>query len=395
MLGTEKPGTAGRRPAMKITGIDYIPASKYLFLKIHTDEGITGIGEVGSWGYLDGTLGVLKKLEGYLIDQDPRRIEHHWQYMYRSMYFRGSLIMSAIAAIDIALWDIKGKALGVPVYELLGGKCRDKVRTYPAVFKFTPEEMAAACADIKAQGFTAARLMITGDARQRSCGIEDSIFSHRVSAQIARVRACREAVGDDFDLILEVHRSMSVPDAIAFAKGVEPYNPLFLEDPIAPDSDEVMAEVAAKIWLPIATGERFITVQEFENLLMKKAARYVRPDLCAMGGITACKKVAAIAESHYVDIVPHNPLGPVSTAACLQLDAAVPNVAIQEFPSFYLAGGEKEMITSELKLDHGFLVVPDAPGIGIELVEDITEKFPPAQRSIHCQIAFDGSVRDL
>lgn len=207
---------------MKITRIDYIPASKYLFIKIHTDEGITGIGEVGSWGYLDGTLGVLKKLEGYLIGQDPRRIEHHWQYMYRSMYFRGSLIMSAIAAIDIALWDIKGKALGVPVYELLGGKCRDKVRTYPAVFKFTPEEMAAACADIKAQGFTAARLMITGDARQRTCGIEDSIFSHRVSAQIARVRACREAVGDDFDLILEVHRSMSVPDAIAFAKGVEP-----------------------------------------------------------------------------------------------------------------------------------------------------------------------------
>lgn len=350
---------------------------------------------MGSWGYLDGTLGVLKKLEGYLIGQDPRRIEHHWQYMYRSMYFRGSLIMSAIAAIDIALWDIKGKALGVPVYELLGGKCRDKVRTYPAVFKFTPEEMAAACADIKAQGFTAARLMITGDARQRTCGIEDSIFSHRVSAQIARVRACREAVGDDFDLILEVHRSMSVPDAIAFAKGVEPYNPLFLEDPIAPDSDEVMAEVAAKTWLPIATGERFITVQEFENLLMKKAARYVRPDLCAMGGITACKKVAAIAESHYVEIVPHNPLGPVSTAACLQLDAAVPNVAIQEFPSFYLAGGEKDMITTELKLDQGFLVVPDAPGIGIELVEDITEKFPPAQRSINCQISFDGSVRDL
>ncbi len=380
---------------MKITRMEYIPASKYLFIRIHTDEGVTGIGEVGSWGYLDGTLGVLKKLEGYLIGKDPFCIEHHWQYMYRSMYFRGSLIMSAIAAIDIALWDIKGKALGVPVYELLGGRYRDKVRTYPAVFKFTPEEMAAACAEIKAQGFTAARLMITGDMRQRTCGIEDSIFSHRVASQVERVRACREAVGADFDLILEIHRSMSVPDAIAFAKGVEPYNPLFLEDPIAPDSDEVMAEVASKTWLPIATGERFVTVQEFENLLMKKAARYVRPDLCAMGGITACKKVAAIAESHYVDIVPHNPLGPVSTAACLQLDAAVPNVAIQEFPSFYLSGGEKDMITTELKLDHGFLVVPDAPGIGIELVEDITEKFPPAQRSINCQISFDGGVRDL
>ena len=380
---------------MKITQMEYIPASKYLFLKIHTNEGITGIGEVGVWGYLDGALGVLKKLEVYLIGQDPRRIEHHWQYMYRSMYFRGSIIMSAIAAVDIALWDIKGKALGIPVYELLGGKCRDKVRTYPAVFQFTPEDMARACREIKAQGFTAARLMITGDARQRTCGPEESIFSSRISAQIERVRACREAVGSDFDLILEIHRSMSVPDALAFAKGVEPYTPLFLEDPIAPDSDEVMAEIAAKTWLPIATGERFITIQEFENLLMKKAARYVRPDLCTMGGITACKKVAAIAESHYVDIVPHNPLGPVSTAACLQLDAAVPNVCIQEFPSFYLSGGERDMITSPLELDHGFLVVPDAPGIGIELAEDLAERFPPAPRSIQCQISFDGSVRDL
>lgn len=176
---------------------------------------------------------------------------------------------------------------------------------------------------------------------------------------------------------------------------MEPYNPLFLEDPIAPDSDEVMAEVASKTWLPIATGERFINIQEFENLLMKKAARYVRPDLCAMGGITACRKVASIAESHYVEIVPHNPLGPISTAACLQLDAAVPNVCIQEFPSFYHQGGEAEMITAPLELDRGFLVVPNAPGIGVELVEDIAGKFPPAQRSINCQISFDGSVRDV
>lgn len=380
---------------MKITSMELIPASKYLFIKLHTDEGITGIGEVGAWGYIDGTIGVLKKLEGYIIGQDPMRIEHHWQYMYRSMYFRGSIVMSAISAIDIALWDIKGKALGVPVYELLGGKCRDKVRTYPAVFKFTPEDMAEECKKVKAQGFTAARLMITGDIRKKTADYEDGIFAHRVAAQIARVKACREAVGDDFDLILEVHRSMNPMDAIAFAKGVEAYRPLFLEDPIPPDSNAVMAEVASKTWLPIASGERFINIQEFEDLLSRNAARYVRPDVCALGGITPCKKVAAIAESHYVEIVPHNPLGPVSTAACLQLDAAVPNVCIQEFPSFYLQGNESQMITKPLELDQGYLVVPDAPGIGIELVENITELFPPAQRSINCQIAFDGSVRDI
>lgn len=380
---------------MKITRMELVPASKYLFLKLHTDAGIIGIGEVGAWGYIDGTIGVLKKLEGYIIGQDPMRIEHHWQYMYRSMYFRGSIIMSAISAIDIALWDIKGKAYGVPVYELLGGKCRDKVRTYPAVFKFTPEEMAEECKKVKAQGFTAARLMITGDIRKETAPYEDGIYAHRVAAQIARVKACREAVGDDFDLILEVHRSMNPMDAIAFAKGVEAYRPLFLEDPIPPDSNAVMAEVASKTCLPIASGERFINIQEFEDLLSRNAARYVRPDVCALGGITPSKKVAAIAESHYVEIVPHNPLGPVSTAACLQLDAAVPNVCIQEFPSFYLQGNESQMLKTPLTLDHGYLCVPEAPGIGIELADNITALFPSAQRSIHCQISFDGAVRDV
>lgn len=380
---------------MKITSLELVPASKYLFIKLHTDEGITGIGEVGAWGYIDGTIGVLKKLEGYIIGQDPMRIEHHWQYMYRSMYFRGSIVMSAISAIDIALWDIKGKTYGVPVYELLGGKCRDKVRTYPAVFKYTPEEMAAGCIEAKEQGFTAARLMITGEIGAKYAPYEDGIYNHRVTSQIERVKACREAVGDDFDLILEVHRSMNPMDAIAFARGVEAYRPLFLEDPIPPDSNAVMAEVAGKTAIPIASGERFINIQEFEDLMNRSAARYVRPDVCALGGITPCKKVAAMAEAHYVDIVPHNPLGPVSTAACLQLDAAVPNVCIQEFPSFYLSGNEGQMITRPLELDRGYLVVPDAPGIGIELVDNITELFPPKQRSINCQIAFDGSVRDV
>ena len=293
---------------MKITSLELVPASKYLFIKLHTDEGITGIGEVGAWGYIDGTIGVLKKLEGYIIGQDPMRIEHHWQYMYRSMYFRGSIVMSAISAIDIALWDIKGKAYGVPVYELLGGKCRDKVRTYPAVFKYTPEEMAAGCIEAKEQGFTAARLMITGEIGAKYAPYEDGIYNHRVTSQIERVKACREAVGDDFDLILEVHRSMNPMDAIAFARGVEAYRPLFLEDPIPPDSNAVMAEVAGKTAIPIASGERFINIQEFEDLMNRSAARYVRPDVCALGGITPCTKVAAMAEAHYVGCAPQ-PLG--------------------------------------------------------------------------------------
>ncbi len=380
---------------MKVTSLELIPAGRYLFIKLHTDEGIHGIGEVGAWGFIDATIGALKKLEAYIAGKDPMKIEHHWQYMYRSMYFRGSIVMSAIAAIDIALWDIKGKKLGVPVYELLGGRYRDKVRTYPAIFKFTPEDMAAECVKLKERGFTAARLMITGDIRKENADYEDGIFVHRVAEQVARVKACREAVGNEFDLILEVHRSMGVADAIAFAKDVEQYNPLFIEDPIAPDSNSIMAEVASKTVAPIATGERFINIQEFEDVLSRKGARYVRPDVCALGGLTPCKKVAAIAESHYAEIAPHNPLGPVSTAACLQLVAAVPNVVIQEFPSFYEKGNEKDMITSAFEIERGYITIPTAPGIGIELVDDISEKFPPAQRSINCQIAFDGSVRDI
>ena len=380
---------------MKRTKLELIPASKYLFIKIHTDEGIHGTGEVGAWGFIDGCEGVLKKFEDYLIGKDPFKIEHHWNYMYRSMYFRGSVIMSAISAMDIALWDIKGKALGVPVYEFLGGKCRDKVRSYEAVFEFTPETMANRCKELKEKGYDAARLMITGDLKKKQADRQDSIFNSKISSYIEKVRVCREVVGDDFDLILECHRSMDPSEAVSFAKGVEEYRPLFLEDPIPPDSPEAMADVAARTSISVATGERFINIQEFETIFQKRAAKYVRPDVCALGGLTPSKKVAAMAEANYVKIVPHNPLGPVSTAACLQLDAAIPNFAIQEFPSFYHQGNESELTKEPFKEDGGYIVIPDRPGIGIELADDVTEKFPPKQRSISAQTAYDGSVYDI
>lgn len=380
---------------MKITDLTLIPASKYLFVKIITDTGISGIGEVGAWGFIDAAAECLKKFRGYLVGKDPFQIEHHNQYMYRSMYFRGAILMSAISAIDIALWDIKGKALGVPVYELLGGRTRDKVRSYGAVFQFTPEAMAKGCLELKKQGFTCARLMITGDMSQTQTGMEDDIFNGKVKKYTDMVAACRQAVGEDFDFVLECHRSLTPSEAIAFGNAVEKYHPLFLEDPIAPDNVEVMADVASKISIPIATGERCINIQEMELIMTKKAARYVRPDVCALGGITPAKKVAAMAEASYVGIVPHNPLGPVSTAACLQLDASIPNFTIQEFPSFYLQGGEAAMLKEPLEVEHGYIKVPNRPGIGIELIDDISEKFPPKQRGINAQINYDGSVRDL
>lgn len=382
---------------MKIEDIRTVRAGKYLFVEVETDTGIIGIGESGAWSYPEAVAAAIEKSKAVLLGQDPFRIEHIAQSLYRSVYFRGAIVMSAISAIDIALWDIKGKALGVPVYELIGGKCRDRVRTYAPVFRFSAEEMAEGCRELKARGFTAGRLMITDALRKGRADRNEGVYAHRVAAGAEKVRACRDAVGEDFDLCLEVHRSMNPAEAKAFAREVEPCRPMFIEDPIPPDNHSVLAELARASAVPIATGERFINIQEFELLLAARAASFVRPDLCALGGISAAKKVSAIAEAHYVGVIPHNPLGPVSTAACLQLDACIPNFAIQEFPSFYETGNDAGMMAEPFRVEDGYIIIPDKPGIGVELVPGIAAKFPPISggRAFEAQLAFDGSVKDV
>ena len=271
------------------------------------------------------------------------------------------------------------------------------MRSYAPVFQFTGEKMAQGCVQLKDRGFTAARLLLTEAVRTSRTGIKDGIFSFRVDEAVDKVRMCREAVGSDFDLCLEIHRSMNPAEAVTFARGVEPYNPMFIEDPIPPDNCNAMADLASRASIPVATGERFMNIQEFEPLLAKHGAKYVRPDLCVLGGITASKKVAAIAEAHYAGIAPHNPLGPVSTAACLQLDACIPNFAIQEFPSFYEEGGDSGMMVKGFEVNEGCIMIPDSPGLGIELIPDLVEKYPPTneRQDFWAHTAFDGSVRDV
>ena len=378
---------------MKITGLRLRHLKHYLFVEIETDAGITGLGEAGNWGYLDATAAAIRKYEGYLIGSDPFRIEDTGQNLLRASYFRGSVIMSAISAIDIALWDIKGKALGAPVYELLGGRTRDKVRVYASPMGRpggTEEEMAESYRELKRQGFTAAKVFV---------GVPPILgkegFASRVEAAVRRVARCREAVGEDFDLILEVHRGMTLPEAVAFGRSVERYRPMVLEDPVPPDNVDTMAEVAAKVAVPIATGERFISLREFAVLLSRHGAQYLRPDVCAIGGITAAKKVAALAEAHDALVIPHNPLGPVSTAACLQLCASIPNLGIQELPGFCLNGAEDQMVKEPLRCENGYLLLPDAPGIGVELADDAERYFPPTDRGgIFAARMPDGSVMD-
>lgn len=210
-----------------------------------------------------------------------------------------------------------------------------------------------------------------------------------------KVRACREAVGYDFDLILEVHRSMTVPEAITFGRAVEPYRPMVLEDPITPDNYDALEEVASKIVVPIATGERFINLREFEMLLAHRAAQYIRPDVCTVGGITASKKICAVAEAHDVLVIPHNPLDPVSTAAYLQICSSIPNLSIQELPDFCLNGEEDEMVKEPLRFENGCMLIPDAPGIGIELAENAAVLYPPHERGNNeAKRVFDNSVKD-
>lgn len=380
---------------MKITDVKLRFAKHYLFVQVYTDAGIVGLGEAGNWGYLQATASAIEKFADYLIGKDPFRIEDLGQNFLRSVYFRGSVIMSAISAIDIALWDIKGKALGVPVYELLGGKTRDKVRVYASVMHITDDldELSKQYVELKNIGFTAAKIFCNGPTS--SPDGKGEFFSSRIANEVAKVKAAREAVGDDFDFVLECHRGMTLPEAVAFGRAVEPYRPMVLEDPVPPDNIDTMAEVASKVGVPIATGERAINLRECEMLMSRHACQYIRPDVCAVGGITTSKKIAALAEAHDVLVIPHNPLGPVSTAACLQICASIPNLGIQELPGFCLNGAEDAMVKNPLKFENGCMFIPDAPGIGVELADNAEELYPANERgSNSARRAFDGSVKD-
>lgn len=273
---------------VKITDVRLRFAKHYLFVEIDTDAGITGLGEAGNWGFLSSTADAIRKFTPYLIGKDPFNAEDVSQNLYRAVYFRGSVIMSAISAIDIACWDIKGKALGVPVYQLLGGKTREKVRCYASVMKHTPdlEETVDQYRELQSMGFNAAKIFINGPQKSQSQGF-DEFYSGRLEDELEKVRRVREAVGPRFDLILENHRGMTAAEAMTFGQEVAKYRPMVFEDPVTPDNIDTMAMIASRIHVPIATGERFINIKEFEMLIRRDAAAYVRPDVCAVGGITA------------------------------------------------------------------------------------------------------------
>lgn len=384
---------------MKIANVEPLPIGRYLYVRITTDSGLTGIGESGAWGHLEASAAAIAKFGAYLVGKDARPIEHHWNVMHRSHHFTGAAITGAISAIDIALWDLKGKQLGVPVHELLGGPMRQKARLYAHVKGRTIGEQVAHVSALRKAGFTAVGHL--NPLLDES--IDEPYFrahARKMRDAIGNVARLREAAGEDMDLCIEIHRRLTVPEAVTLARGIEPYHPMFFEDPLPPANPDAMAWVADHVPIPIATGERYTSLHQFQTLLARRGVQFLRPCICLCGGITGGRKIAALAEAYDAQIVPHNPLSPVSLAACLQLGAAIPNLAIQEYPSASPgADGSAELPAHELVtgLDRprdGFIRIPDGPGLGIELVPGIEQREPVRPRPIQMRPHVDGGVVD-
>ena len=377
---------------MIITAVEPLAVDRYLFVKVHTDAGITGIGESGTWGFLEASEAAIEKFGRYLVGKDPLLIEHHWQYMYRFAHFRGAAIMGALSALDIAMWDIAGKHFGVPSYQLMGGKVRDKALVYYHVLGDSRSKLVTGVTEAVEAGFTAVGHLTPFLDEERHVPYFKT-HVEKIRDAIDAVGLYREAAGDA-DICIEIHRQLTPAEAVVLGRGIEQYHPMFYEDPTLPDNLDAMAYIASKLSVPIATGERIHTIHEFQMLLERRAVQYVRPDVCMAGGLTHTKKIAALAEAHYVGVIPHNPLGPVSTAACLQLAACIPNFAIQEYPLGEHEPPKSEIVKQPLQLENGFLIIPDGPGIGIELADDALEKYPPIPKEVDTRLHLDGSVVD-
>jgi len=354
---------------LRIVEVESLIAGSGHFVRIHTDSGLVGLGQSACWGYLEAVDGALAVFRRYLLGQDPFRIEHHWQHLYRMGPFRGSVLGAAISAVDIALWDVKGQALGVPIWELLGGKCRERIRLHLLMGGATPDDLGRNARAAAEEGFTALKF------DPLPPGYQDMATAALVHAAVERTAAAREAVGRDVDLILELHRKLTPLQAIPVIEALAQFQPLLVEDPIQIDSIQSQAEIARRVPVAIGIGERLHTIWEFRELLAAGGAQYVRPDVGLAGGLTHCKKIAAIAESYHAAVVTHNYLGPVLTAASVHLDASIPNFVVQE----YSKGDEAlaDAFPGTLRRDGGFLPLPEGPGLGVRLDES---RIPPSDR---------------
>jgi galactonate dehydratase len=336
----------------------------HVFVKVLTDEHLHGIGEAYRVGPDQAVEQIIHYFKDWLIGQDPTRIEYLWRLMYNASRFPGgSMLNAAISGIETALWDVKGKAHGVPVYQLIGGRCRDKVRVYLGIGGNTPEDVAESARNAVRQGFTAVKMA------PQPPNSEKLTWNQVLKGAAQRMQAVRKAVGDDLEIGLDPHARIFEPvRALELSEAVKPYRPMFFEEPLRPENIQAMGELHQKIGIPIATGEMLYTKYEFRDLIAAGAADILQPDLLLCGGLMEAKKIAAMAEAHYLTVAPHSPLGPLSTAVSAQFAISTPNFIILEY-RIDSKGSNRDLILEPLKFDDGYLEVPETPGLGIELNE--------------------------
>lgn len=381
---------------MKISHYElFLVPPRWLFLKIETDEGISGWGEPVIEGRAATVRTAVEELMEYLLGKDPMRIEDHWSVMYRGGFYRGGpVLMSAIAGIDQALWDIKGKFYRAPVYQLLGGKCRDKIKVYSWIGGDRPADVGHAARDIVSKGFTALKMNATEE-------LQYVDTYEKIDHAVARIAAVREAVGPGVGIGIDFHGRVHKPLARVLARALEPYRPMFIEEPVLPENNEALRDIAQSVSIPIATGERMFSRWQFKNLLKEGYVDIIQPDLSHAGGITECKKIFSMAEAFDVAVAPHCPLGPIALAACLQVDATCHNAFIQEqsLGIHYNQGSDLLDYLADktvFRYDEGFVNIPEGPGLGIEINEDHVRRMAATGHQWHNPVwrHEDGSVAE-
>lgn len=358
---------------MKITDVKVYLAREwrtFCFVVVETDAGISGIGESGLTGRELAVQGAIEHFRPLLIGQDPFRSEHIWQLLFRGGFFPAQRILtSAMAAIDIVLWDIKGKALGVPVCDLLGGRVRDRVLTYNHNGGETVEELVECCQRSLDEGW---KVLRWGLAHQQGDLLEPDVA---VRLAIREFEALRLALGDEVKLAIDVHTRLNMADALWLCQEVEQYRPYFVEDPLRVENSQSYRNLRSRTTVPLAAGEQYSSKWEFRQIIEEELIDYARVDLYICGGLTEAKKIAATCETHYIDLAVHNPIGPVAASAFLHLCLSTPNCAVQELPK---RPGESlpDLVLNQPKWEDGYLLPPTAPGLGIEFNAEAIGKYP-------------------
>ncbi len=380
---------------MKITDVKVFP-TRWMFVKVETDEGIYGWGEAIRGG--ESVIGAIEELRRYLVGRDPFNLEHHWQVLYHryASTSRGLATLAAISAVEHALWDMIGKKLGQPVYNLLGGRCRDRIRMYAtAVNHPTPEQCAEQAIELVKQGYTALKVdVVSGPEPPRGLGfdrVRNFMRGELLDNGINIFAETRKAVGDKIDLMAHVHAELNPSTALRMLDRLERYNPFWFEEPVQPENIRAMAWVASHTNIPIATGERLYTRYDFMDLLEKQAASVIQPDAAVTGGLWETRKIAAMAEPYYVSLAPHCPGGPVVTAVSMQIAACTPNFLILE----HGVGSDQiveEIVEDPPRLENGHYQLSSKPGLGVELKEDAFGRYPHRPRTILPYLGYDDGT---